>query len=104
MSGVLPLRFLDAFGGLAGVVVVDVGDRDDLDVGLLEERIEKLVAPAARADQGEPDFLIGRGAADGPGSTEKGTRAGRHPHRLDEIAPRDPIGRHGWSPFWVDPG
>ena len=40
-------------------MVVDVGDGDDLDVGLSEKRIEKLVSPAARADQAEPDLLIG---------------------------------------------
>ena len=52
--------FLDAFGGFAGVVVIDVGDGDDLDVGLGEERIEELIAPTPRADQAEPDFLVGR--------------------------------------------
>ena len=54
------LLFLDAFGGFPGVMVVDVGDGDDLDVGLLEERIQELVSPAPRSDQAEPDLLVGR--------------------------------------------
>ena len=77
MCGALPLSFLIAFGGFAGVVVVDVGDGDDLDVGLLEERVEELIPPAARADQAEPDLLVGRRGRATPGSAEKGTRAGR---------------------------
>ena len=60
------LLFLDAFGGLSGVLVVDVGDGDDLDVGLFEERVQELVAPTARADQTEPDLVVGSlGASDG---------------------------------------
>ncbi len=35
--GLIALLFLDAFHRLVGVFVIDVGNRNDLDVGLLEE-------------------------------------------------------------------
>ena len=73
MSGRVAFFFLDAFGRFPGVAVVDVGDGDDLDVGLLEERVQKLIAAAARADQAEPDLLVGRrGRATIAGAPSKG--------------------------------
>ena len=98
--------FLDAFGGFAGVVVVDVGDGDDLDVGLLEERIEELIAPAARADQAEPDLLVGRRGRRSPGAPSRAPAPAVIPTVSTKSAPRDPIGRHGWFTFlgsiWVN--
>ena len=48
------LLVLDAVGGLAGVLVVDVGDRHDVDVLLGEERVEELAPATPRADQPQP--------------------------------------------------
>ena len=53
------LLFLGACDGLFGVLVVDVGDGDDLGVGLFEERVQELVAATARANQTEPDLVVG---------------------------------------------
>ena len=73
----------DAFDGLIGVPVVDIGDRDNLDVGLLEERVQELISPAAGADQAEPDLVVGAGAR-----AMAGAREARRPRRNSRLFPR----------------
>ncbi len=81
--GGVALFFLDAFGRLAGVVIVDVGDGDDLDIGLFEEGIEELTAPAAGADQAQPDPVAGRWRR----SQRRGPRQ-RDSHRPKALPPQ----------------
>jgi hypothetical protein len=90
---------LDATGGLTGVMVVDVGDGDNLDVRLAEERIQELVSPAPRSDQAEPDLLLCRGSPGYRRAAEQGRRAGSISHDFCKPSPRDRIGRHVSSPF-----
>ena len=87
------LFFLDALCRFSGMAIIDVGDGDDFDVGLLEEGIEQLIAPTSRADQSEPDLVIGRSGRE-HGRPEQAGCPGRDSHRFHEIAPRKSIGRH----------
>ena len=90
--GLLHLR-----GGLGGVAVVDVGRGDELDLLVREEGLHHVVAAVARADQGEPDLLVG--PQDRAARRQHGGRAGGGP---DELPARDVSGAHGCrSRRWI---
>ncbi len=90
---------LDALGGLARVMIVNVGDGDDLGVGLLKERVEELAAAAAGTDQTKSNPVVGSGGRVHGRSTGEGRRAGGQADCLNKSAPRDSLSRHGLPPF-----
>ncbi len=62
--------FLDPFRGLAGVPIIDVGNRDELHIGLRKERVEELSSPTACADDTQPDLSIRGSRPANGGSTQ----------------------------------
>ena len=78
---------LDPGGGLRGVTVVDVGDRDEVDVRPRQERVEELVAPAPGPDQAEPDLVVG-----GDGGRADARCQPTRPSRRSPPSPRRTLG------------
>jgi len=77
---------------------LNVGDGDELDIRLGEERFEHLPAARADADAADDDLVAGR---DGPifaedGGRDDGGHAGEQGGLLDE-ASAGGWGGHGWS-------
>jgi hypothetical protein len=64
-----------------GIRLVDVRERHQLDVGLLDEAIEKLGPPVADADETHSNALARRGGAAGEGDAGGGQGGG-----LQELA------------------